>query len=210
MVAILEIDDTPMFIDELTNDERLNFLGEVTALIDGRLSAISAKIDAGGYYDEDYSREDVEPMLGLGLVAFQIYGAATVADLKKRIVLSGKPKPNGHFKGFEYKCYSQDQFLVNGPKVEGQITGMQLLNAAANYFKHHDGWDQWPPTHPEGAKAAELLKRAGITKATESPCIEAVTLLCGTCWKMFDLHARVKQWRADIIDVFTTRGRNRK
>jgi hypothetical protein len=106
-----------MWLDELTNEGRLEFLEQVTVLIDARLAAIAAKIDAGGYYDEDYAREDVEPMLGLGLVAFQIYGAATVADLEKRILLSGKPKSSRDSPEFAYTCYSLDRFVVIEPRI---------------------------------------------------------------------------------------------
>jgi hypothetical protein len=74
-------------------------------------------------------------------------------------------------------------------------TRIELINAAANYFKHHDEWSQWPAN-----ETTKTLSRAGITERTEFPCIAAMRIFCGDNRKLIVLHQIVLEWRSHLLE----------
>ena len=80
------------------------------------------------------------------------------------------------------------------------MTRIQLINAAANYFKHHGEWAGWP-TGGQGAADRRILRSVGITEKTGCPCVAAVEKLCGTSWKLVVLHQILKEWRGHLFST---------
>lgn len=177
---------THMHIREI--DWRIDTLEYVVVGIDADLAAIDTRIGNPEWYDGGHALDDVEPLLGLGLVAFQTYAAGTVSDLNQIRRSRGKTALT------KRHCYNHDS-----AKVNGVVTRIQLINSAANYFKHHDEWDLWPTGKQIGAQDVKNLALLGITQRTEHPCIKAVELLSGTSWKMIVVHQIVREWRAYIF-----------
>jgi hypothetical protein len=91
-------------------------------------------------------------------------------------------------------CYECDSI-----RVKGCVTRIQLINATANYFKHHDEWARWPTGSDRGAHDIRTLGSIGITEQSEFRCIDAVDLLCGAGWELIVLHQIVREWRAELF-----------
>lgn len=117
-------------------ETELGKLAELIAAIDSHLSDIFAKSieaedpDSFGYFDS------AEHATGLGLVACQTYMAMVYGTL-------GVDKRNA---------------LNFGPKHLGGLTKVQIINHAANYWKHNNEW----------ALDRTAARQAAIEKAFES------------------------------------------
>ena len=170
-------------------DWRIESLHEVIVGIDAGLGAIRERINDGEGFDGLSALEHAEPLFGLGFVAAQTYALGTVADLNRIRASRGKPKKD------KLDCY-----LCDPVAVKGGVKRIQLVNAVANYFKHHDEWPPWPISKDPGFYDIEILGDVGITQRTEHPCVEATNLLCGSSWEMIVLHQIVKEWRAHVIN----------
>ena len=96
----------------------LSNLTKLISVIDEQLSDIcreSVKVedaDSFGYFDS------AEHAVGLGLVACQTYMAAVYGEIK----------------------LEKNQALEFGPKHHGGLTKVQIINHAANYWKHSNEW----------------------------------------------------------------------
>lgn len=132
-------------------------LGNLTKLIsaiDGHLSDICAKsievedADSFGYFDS------AEHATGLGLVACQTYMATVYGTL-------GVEKPRA---------------LNFGPKLPGGLTKVQVINHAANYWKHNN---EWALNRPAARQAAieQAFESVGFPVGTDYPLSGVLTEL---------------------------------
>ena len=169
-------------------DMRIGPLHDVIVGIDAGLAAIHDRLDAEEGFDGISAREHVEPLFGLGFVAAQSYALGTVSDLNS--VRKSREKPEKK----KWDCYACDTIVL-----KGGVTRIQLINASANYFKHHDEWARWPTGDDPGARDTKVLASAGITENTGFPCINTVDLLCGTSWELIVLHQILGEWRAHLF-----------
>jgi len=169
-------------------DWRIGPLQDIIVGIGAGLVAIQKRMDAEEGFDGLSAREYAEPLFGLGFVAAQTYAVGTVSDLNSVRMSRGKSKEE---KLNKHKCYAHDTF------IKGDVTRIQLINASANYFKHHDEWGtRWPTNYD-----TKILGKVGITEKTEFPCIDAVDLLCGTSWELNELLQILKEWRAHLFST---------
>jgi len=169
-------------------DWRIEPLYDVIVGIDAGLAAIQERLDTVEWFDD--ATYHAETLFGLGFVAAQSYALGTVSDLNTLRMGRHKPKKN------KLECYACDSI-----KVKGAVTRVELINACANYFKHHDEWERgrWP-TSGRGAHDTKTLRSVDIIEKTPcTPCIDAVDLLCGTTWKLIVLHQIVQEWRAHLF-----------
>ena len=169
---------------------RIGPLHDVIVGIDAGLAAIHERLDAEEGFDGISAREHAEPLFGLGFVAAQSYALGTVSDLNSIRMSRHKPKKE------KLDCYACDTIAR-----KGSVTRIQLINASANYFKHHDEWARWPTGSERGAHDTRALGCVGITEKTEFPCIAAVDLLCGTSWELIVLHQILKEWRVHLFST---------
>ncbi|MDH5667404.1 MAG: hypothetical protein OEY86_05265 [Nitrospira sp.] len=171
-------------------DWRIEPLRDILSGLAAGLAAIQERIDSEDGFDGISAREHVEPLFGLALVAAQTYALGTVSDLNavriSRRVLEVK----------KLECYGCDTI-----RLKGGVTRIELINASANYFKHHDEWTRWPTGNDLGAHDAKTLNRVGITETTESSCIAAVDLLCGTSWELIAFPQILQEWRAHLFST---------
>jgi hypothetical protein len=170
-------------------DRRVGPLHDVIVGIDAGLAAIHERLNSEEGFDGTSAREHVEPLLGLAFVAAQSYALGSVSDLNAVATSRGRGKRE------KLACYACDPM----PPVKGVVTRMQLINASANYFKHHDEWERWPTGRDRGVHDTTILGGVGITEMTEFPCIAAIDLLCGTSWETIVLHQTAKEWRAHLF-----------
>ncbi len=171
-------------------DWRIEPLHDVIVGIDAGLATIHERLEAEEGFDGITAREHAEPLFGLGFVAAQSYALGTVSDLNSIRMSRGKPKKK------KLDCYACDTITL-----KGGVTRIQLINATANYFKHHDEWARWPTGSDLGANDTKVLGCVDITEKTEFPCINAVDLLCGTSWKLIVLHQALKEWREHLFST---------
>jgi hypothetical protein len=163
-------------------DWRIEPLHDIIVGIEAGLTTIRQRLEEE---DDDgiTACDHAEPLLGLGFVAAQAYVLGTWTDLNHIRSDSAKIPIS------KSDCYASDSI-----KVRDGITRIHVINAAANYFKHHDEWTAWPKN-----ETARILASIGITKDTEFPCIHTVQLLCGPAWRLIVLHQIVKEWREHVI-----------
>lgn len=172
-------------------DMRIGPLHDVIVGIDTGLAAIQKRLNTEEGFDAISAREHAEQLFGLYFVAAQSYALGTVSDLNCVRMSRRKQKK------VKLDCYACDTIAL-----KGCVTRMQLINASANYFKHHDEWGRWPMGRDRGAYDTKTLSRVGITEKTEFPCIDAVDLLCGTSWELIVLHQVLKEWRVHLFSTF--------
>jgi hypothetical protein len=162
-------------------DWRIEPLHDVIAGIETGLTTVYERLEDDG--DGIIARYHAEMLLGLGFVAAQAYVLGAWTDLNRIREGSARAPLT------KSDCYASDTITV-----QAGITRIHVINATANYFKHHDEWRAWPQN-----ETARILATIGITQKTEFPCIHATELLCGTGWKLIVLHQIVKEWREHII-----------
>jgi hypothetical protein len=103
-------------------DPDLDLLAEVLGVIDGQLAVIlgdwdvdaqaAEEAEAMGYFDR------AEHITGLGFVAYQAYMTAT----------------------YGYLRIAKPQALIVGPFHKSGQSVFEIINHAANYWKHRDEW----------------------------------------------------------------------
>jgi hypothetical protein len=122
-------------------DFDLDFMRAAVALVDASLDRLQAEArsspdpDAFGIFDE------IEYLTGFGFVACQTYATAVVS----RSQLKGKNR----------------EALALGPKHRTGRSMAQLINAAANYWKHSPEWALDAPT-TQAAQTIEVISSLGI------------------------------------------------
>ena len=162
-------------------DWRIEPLHDVVVGIEAALRIVRERLEDGE--DGIAARQHAETLLGLGCVAAQAYVLGTWTDVNHiRERCSRAPITKSD-------CYASDTITL-----QAGITRIHVINATANYFKHHDEWKSWPQN-----ETARILGTIGITQKTEFPCIHATELLCGRTWRLIVLHQIVKEWRERVI-----------
>jgi hypothetical protein len=165
-------------------DWRIEPLHDIIVGIDAGIAAVRERLDAEEI-DGLTALGHLEPILGLGFVAFQNYVLGTWTDINEIRKSRGKPPVS------KLDCYTCDPITVRGG-----TTRIELINAAANYFKHHDEWSQWPTN-----ETTRTLSRIGIAQQNEFPCSDAARIFCGDNWKLVVLHQIVQEWRTHVFKI---------
>jgi hypothetical protein len=166
-------------------DWRIDPLYDVIVGIEAGLKAVEQRLEGEEGFDGVTANEHAETLLGLGFVAAQAYTMGTWCDLNRIRNNSGKPNVS------KVDCYTVDTILV-----KGKVTRIEIINATANYFKHHDEWSQWPTN-----ETTRILASVGITDKTEFPCVQAIRLFSGSTWELIVLHQIVKEWRTHAFSI---------
>ena len=163
-------------------DFRIDYLHDIISAVDNGLAAVRERLNEAEV-DGFTALEHAETLLGLGFVAAQAYALGTWSDLNEVRRNSGKQTVT------KLDCYTYDQFTLRGGP-----TRIQVINATANYFKHHDEWMVWPTN-----ETTATLSRIGITRQTEFPIVEITQIFTGSGWELIVLHQIVKEWRAHVF-----------
>ena len=165
-------------------DWRIEPLHDVIVGIEAGLTIVRERLEEDGG-DGITALEHAETLLGLGFVAAQAYVLGSWTDLNRIRESFAKPLVT------KSDCYASDTITV-----QVGVTRIHVINATANYFKHHDEWTAWPQN-----ETARILAAIGTTKDTEFPCIRATELLCGPAWRLIVLHQIVREWREHVIHI---------
>jgi hypothetical protein len=139
-------------------------------------------------FEIDDALEHTESLLGIAFVTAQAYIARTVSDANKLMGPGSKPTKERLLKDY-------------GDMLAGSaVTRMELCDAIANYFKHHDEWSSWsaPGLHQ---KTVSILHAAGIEENNDFPCRKTADIL----WSNNDgsdlepLLLLISSWRKAVI-----------
>ena len=151
----------------------LDFLEKHLALIDVQLERLAVEGRASGDSDAFGIFDDIESLVGLGFVDCQRYLTATCGWLKvpKRAALAA------------------------GPKHSTGMTTIQIIDHAANYFKHHEEWsdEKISPQQQRTEAAMKAIHALG----SDYPMIAVLDeITVGTRFK--DTLPDLAWWRDDL------------
>lgn len=142
-------------------------------------------------YERDTALENVESLLGIAFVTAQTYITGVISDVN--ILNKGGEKV---VKEILIRSYNESLSGSN-------ITQIELCDAIANYFKHHDEWSDWLST-PRNQKTISVLQAVGIKQSDEFPCRKAADILwshndSGDLTPLLNL---IADWRGKIISTY--------
>jgi len=138
--------------------------GIFRALSSGLKEVKQLLADAQEDYQINYCFEQTENILGIAFVTAQTYITGTLSDVNDIANNGKKVNKDQLLKGYSDKLENSD------------MTKIELCDAIANYFKHHDEWANWSPTE-RNRKTISVLIAAGIKETDEYPCDKAASLL---------------------------------
>jgi hypothetical protein len=140
------------------------------------------------WFDGLWQMEHIESLFGIAFVSAQTYILGTVQDINAIRKHSGKLPID------KIKCYAED----TSPLAD-RTSRIILINSIANYYKHHDEWDNWPTN-----STTKILTAVGITSKTEFPCYKAATTLWDEreCEKLGNLLSIISEWRRYTLNRY--------
>ncbi len=139
------------------------------------------------FFSPDDVLEEMESLVGIAFVTIQTYISGAVSDANKIAA------PKYHF--------GKDQLLKEFGKElrEKHVTNVEVCDAVANYFKHHDEWRSWEPTE-RNRRTLTILRSAGMNENVDYPCIRAFEMLSPESQMSFvSLLEEVSVWRKVVI-----------
>jgi hypothetical protein len=158
------------------------------ALSDGLKDVERDFSEAQEEFEIDDALEHTESLLGIAFVMAQTYIAGTASDASKLM-------------GSGSKLTKEQLLKACGDRLAGStVTRMELCDAIANYFKHHDEWNSWSATGRH-QKTVSILRAAGIEENDDFPCRKAADIL----WSNNDgsdlepLLSLISSWRKSVI-----------
>ena len=159
-------------------DFDLDFLKSAVDLVDVSLEQLDAKRRSSpdpntfGVFDE------IEYIIGFGLVACQAYITATV--------------------GRSASKNKKSEVLALGPKHRSGRPIVQLINAAANHWKHSAEWIPLKPTNQE-RQTIEVIRSIGVNPSQPYPIANMLHTMLSPNQILFkNLIPYLIQWRDSL------------
>lgn len=155
-------------------DFEYQFLSKSTDIIDAELDRIDAEASKSEDPDQFGVYDKYEYVLGLGFVACQTYIASKLKGKKKFQALSTDPKHR-----------SKQTFAV-------------VINACANYWKHHDEWER-ASLKENAKKTISILEEMGADVWSSYPTSNIMHALLEPHKPRFkNLLPFLKQWAENL------------
>lgn len=159
-------------------DFDLNFLMGAATLIDANLERLDGKANASPDPDAFGIFDEMEYLTGFGFVACQTYATAAASRSKFR----GKKR----------------EALALGPKHRTGLSTIQLINAAANHWKHSPEWSLDTPT-TQAKQTLEVISSLGVDTNHSYPVANMLhEMLAPHPARFANLIPLLTQWR-DIL-----------
>ncbi len=152
-------------------DYDLDFLEDFFTFLDAKLDDLQQRIEQADDPDQMGLLDDAEYLAGLGFVACQRYLATTFWP----IVL----EPND---GRSEKSEKKKDALKFGPRYARDQSYAQILNSAANYWKHVDEWNKdaviaRDSSALKGDESATMSKIETVIKWSDYTCFNLLAAL---------------------------------
>ena len=172
-------------------DWRLSSTRQVFQALSDALKSVEKIIldDAREDYERENALEHAENLLGIAFVTAQTYLAGTVSDINQFAKVPNK--------------LTKDQLLKTyGEKiVQKTVTKLELCDALANYYKHHDEWESWSAVGRQQRTVA-TLQAVGIKESDSYPCIKAAEMLWLNSQSLESLLSLVSNWRELVFSAY--------
>lgn len=188
-------DDTP------TLEEVLRTLGKAALQAEDRITEV-AKTQDGDYIGEVFAEETIliEDVLGCAFVVTQSYITDIVSRLKW---LHHRVERDGH-------CLTTTDAsklaLINSYSdiVPGTAyTQIQVINAFANYFKHHDEWPKWDNATDQSAVTVGILLAVGADENSSDNCRKGLTALgIDRAFDVYTMANIVARWHSNLSNAY--------
>ena len=151
----------------LEHDSRYTMVKSIFDALSGNLRSLWQQAENSDEELEiDFFVEQAEWMYGIAFVTAQTYITGTVADAN--LLKKGKK---------DFQTYQLLKDFSN--EIKGtETTQLQLCDAIANYFKHHEEWKDWKPIGHKKWTIPPLLE-IGIDQQSSFPCYLAASKLWG-------------------------------
>lgn len=161
--------------NKVTHDFDLILLEEIVEFIDEKISILSDEsvgesVENWGIFDR------IENITGLGFVACQTYMAST------------------------YSCanVSKNKALLFGPRLSHKLTSAELINHAANFWKHSEEWQITGNIGPRRSLVQGFFEISYDIKS-EFPLSGCLAELTNGSASFKDVVSILKNWRDDLI-----------
>jgi hypothetical protein len=175
-----------MFKEDI--DWRIGPLRDACAGLEAGLKRIGERVHEEPWFDGLWACEYSEPLVGVAFVAAQSYLVGTVSDVNSVRTRSARGLPEQPRRLDKNECYACDL-----ASITTGVTRVQLINAAANYYKHCEDEDGLRPD------TKRTLSSVGIDEHTEFPCIEIARLLLGSELSLDGIPAILGDWRTHVL-----------
>lgn len=137
-----------------------------------------------GMFDKTTSLEYAEYFNGAVLVACQAYMTGTASDINMMLGALGR------------SYMTRGELCKQSPNVVNGYTQIQLIDALANCFKHHEEKGFW--VEP---RASKVLQAYGIVESTAFPLHEGIEHILGGSTDLRGLSSVVEGWRFMQIET---------
>jgi hypothetical protein len=137
------------------SDLELGFLEKHLSLIDAQLDRVVADGKGCGDPDAFGVLDDIESLAGLGFVACQRYLTATYGWMR----------------------LTKQAALTVGPKHHSGFTVVEVVNHAANFWKHHDEWNPGKKTKQQERTEEALVSLGALP--SDYPVTRVLTEIAG-------------------------------
>jgi hypothetical protein len=166
-------------------DCRVAWIGDLFTSLNHSFSIIQNKLNREDYYDGVFAQEQAETVFGIAFISAQTYITGTISDMKE---IGGDQAP------------SIADMLALGSPVVGDLSKVEIINTIANYFKHHEQWEDW---EEEGHKKRTIraLNSYGINENTLFPCHEAAQLVWPSevLCELNEMLSVLVEWRKKLL-----------
>ena len=157
-------------------DFDLDFLRAAVALVDERLERLDGKADVSPDPDAFGVFDQAEYITGFGFVACQTYATAVVSRSK----------------------LDKQRALALGPKHRKGRSMLQLINAAANHWKHSSEWSVNAPA-PHAKQTLDVISSLGVDTNGSYPLATTLyEILAPYPTRFANLILFLTQWR-DVL-----------
>ncbi len=170
-------------------DWRYNSIRNILYTLSDELTDVVSNID---HEDPDSGLELWNSLMGMAFITAQIYITGTVSDVKKITKSSIVSKSN-----------LLKDFSVQLP--DSEITEIELCDAMANYFKHHDEWSfDWSLTN-QNKLTIGVLRSVRLDYSDYYPCLMAADILfldtlSSPSSYLPSLFSMIVEWRKKVMD----------
>lgn len=161
----------------LRADYRIESLTQIITGLNSSINCLMQKNKEFAWYDVNWLLQDVEPILGLAMVAFQNYINSSIADCPIRVSSPYKIMELGHV------CDSYEKSKI------------ELIIGLANYYKHKEESDFHKKTR-------EILDYFGLAtdkdlETHETPIFKGIEILNNKS-DLFEIMHIVEAWREQL------------
>jgi hypothetical protein len=158
-----------VFADDISSSLDRSALRRLLGLLDGAVSGSVALIEGVSQKNSDYAYavtddecDHIEDLLGVGFVVGQVAIKSVVTAVNRL------DRYNCRISGSHLTATTPQTVMKHGlPAVAGQHSAIEVMNAAANYFKHREEWvGSWDKLTGQQTSTASVITSAGAAEGS--------------------------------------------